>query len=104
MMFQDSKGAEQFSLASAIEDSLSKAVKSFSWSVNTSILLFLEIEVHCHVHRNLLLDLVLGQFTSLGPHFDVIFHGLFSRAVPFQYYFCFYLPRGFVGFAYIFVC
>ena len=87
MMFQDSKGAEQFSLANVIEDSLSKAVKSFNWSVNASILLFLELEVHCHVHRNLLLDSVLVQFTSSGPHFDVIFHGLFSQAVSFQFVF-----------------
>jgi hypothetical protein len=62
MMFQGSKGAEKFSLASVLEDSLSKAVKSFSWSVN--LLLFLELEVHYHAHRNLLLDFVLGQFTS----------------------------------------
>jgi len=87
MIFQDSKGAGQLSLAIVIEDSLSKAVKSFSWSVDTSILVFLELEVHCHVHRSLLLDSVLGQFTSSGPHFDVIIHGLFSRAVPFQYIF-----------------
>jgi len=60
MLFQDSKGVEQFSLANVIEDSLSNAVKSFSWSVNTSILLFLELEVHCLVHRNLLLDSVWG--------------------------------------------
>jgi len=37
MMFQDSKGAEQFSLASVIEDSHSKAVKSFSWSVKIAV-------------------------------------------------------------------
>jgi len=68
MMFQDRKGAEQFSLASVIEDSLSKAVKSFSWSVNTRILLFLELEVHCHVYRNLLLE-PLGSVHIFGSTF-----------------------------------